>query len=452
MLIRHVEIDGQLADVRIGGGVIQEITSQISRNANEACIDGMGGALIPGLHDHHIHLNASAAALNSLKCGPPDVHTSVELIASLNGYPGDEWLRGTGYHQSVAGELDRFWLDKHGPGRPIRIQHRSGRLWVFNSAALDLLDLEIPENGRLLDGDDRVRAALGNQRPDLQPLVRKLLSCGITGVTEVTPDNDRSDLAHYVRMTKPLRLSVMGGTDLHDTSEREGTHVGPLKIHNHEHDLPPLSMLVDQIADSHDHDRAVAIHCVTRAELMLSLAAIEEAGVHPGDRIEHAAIADEACIGWMKRLELTIVTQPHFVRERGSAYIEEVDANDRPHLWRLKSFADAGLKMAGGSDAPFGSFDPWAAMASAVERCKQLGPDEAIDPEAALALYTKPVSCAGGVSRRIATGEPADMCLLDQPWTSARQDLANVTVCATWISGEKVHDNISSTSPHSSAV
>ena len=35
-----------------------------------------------------------------------------------------EWLRGTGYHESVAGELDRHALDRWVPARPVRVQHR----------------------------------------------------------------------------------------------------------------------------------------------------------------------------------------------------------------------------------------------------------------------------------------------------------------------------------------
>ena len=52
------------------------------------------------------------------------------------------WIRGVGYFESVAGELDRARLDRLAPARPLRIQHRSGALWMLNSAAVDRLGLD----------------------------------------------------------------------------------------------------------------------------------------------------------------------------------------------------------------------------------------------------------------------------------------------------------------------
>ena len=70
---------------------------------------------LPGLHDHHIHLLAFAASLNSVPCGPPHVTCERELAEALRARqpanPG-AWIRGVGYHPSVAGDIDRSWLDR----------------------------------------------------------------------------------------------------------------------------------------------------------------------------------------------------------------------------------------------------------------------------------------------------------------------------------------------------
>ena len=147
-----------------------------------------------------------------------------------------------------------------------------------------------------------------------------------------------------------------------------------------------------------------------------------------------------------------MVTQPHFVTERAEAYLAEVDQDELPHLWPLKRFVDAGISLAAGSDAPFGGVNPWKVMASAVTRPERLSPEEAITPEAALALYTKPTCAADAAPRKVAVGETADLCLIDGPWRDAAQDLANVKVSNTWIAGQLVHESNSSTSPHSSAA
>jgi imidazolonepropionase-like amidohydrolase len=325
-------------------------------------------------------------------------------------------------------------------------------MWVLNSMAIGMLAIEHPENGRLIDRDADLRAALSSTRPDLEPLVQHLLSRGVVGVTETTPGNGRADFAHMAENCAPLKLLIMGGADLNNAPTIGRAQVGPLKLHYHDHDLPSLDDLAAEIADAHRAGRNTAMHCVTRAEIMLGLAAFEQAGVLDGDRLEHGAIADFAIVEWIARLGLTVVTQPHFVTERADAYLSEVDPDELPHLWPLKRFADVGVPLAAGSDAPFGGLDPWQALASAGSRPAGLSPEEALTPDAALALYAKPLANAGAAPRKVAIGEVADLCLIDRTWSDAAQDLASIQVRATWIDGELVYDNISSTKPHSNAV
>ena len=429
MIIRNAEIEGKITDVLLADGLIAEIGINLKGDPH---FDAKGGALIPGLHDHHIHLNATAAAMNSVRCGPQEVSSEADLIQALN-QAGAGWLRGVGYHHSVAGEIDRAWLDDNGPNRPIRIQHRSGRLWILNSLAMAELDIAEPPDGRLLDSDISLRTK--SQFPDLKPLINRLLSYGITGVTEVTPSNGMAEYENYLRAARPLRLSIMGRAEL---SAKQSQH---LKLHYHDHDLPALESLANEIKQAHAVGRNIAAHCVTRAELMLTLAALDMAGPVYGDRIEHAAIADDAAIEWMKKLGVIVVTQPNFITEREAAYLKDVPRDEHKNLWRLKAFADAGLKVAAGSDAPFGNPNPWAAIAAAVKRPKGFE-GEAISPEAALALYTKPANDAGAKPRKIEIGEPADLCLLDSSWADARRNLTDVKVQATWVGGGLVYNRV----------
>ena len=451
MLIRNAEVEGALCDLRVEAGKIADILFSLQSVDGEQSIDASGAALLPGLHDHHIHLMATAAAMQSVRCGPPEVADLGALARVLAEAPGTGWLRGTGYHDSI-GRLDRAWLDTHGPGRPVRIQHRGGRLWVLNSRAIDAIGIAAPDDGRLVDRDRELRQRLGGVRPDLAPLVARLLARGVTGVTDTTPENGPDDFCHLTEKCGPLHLVAMGGLGLAEAADRHRAAVGPLKLHYHDHDLPPLEKLASEIAAAHDQGRNAAMHCVTRAEIMLALAAFEEAGAEAGDRIEHAAVADDHIVEWTARLGLTVVTQPHFPVLRADAYRKEVEAHDLPHLWPLRRFAEAGVPLAGGSDSPFEGYDPWLAMACAAKRPEGLSPEEAITPEAALALFTKPSGDAGAAPRKIAVGEPADLCLIDRNWAEARADLAAVQVRATFADGDLVYGSTSSTSPHSSAV
>src|SRR5207244_11249825 len=103
-------------------------------------LDARGGALLPGLHDHHIHLLALAAAAQSVRVGPGDVGEAEgfarALAAADAALPPGRWIRAVGYHESVAGPIDRTRLDAIVPGRPGRVQHRGGAMWGLNCEAV----------------------------------------------------------------------------------------------------------------------------------------------------------------------------------------------------------------------------------------------------------------------------------------------------------------------------
>jgi predicted amidohydrolase YtcJ len=179
----------------------------------------------------------------------------------------------------------------------------------------------------------------------------------------------------------------------------------------------------------------VAIHCVTRSELVLATAALAAAGCREGDRVEHAAVAPPDAVELLAKLPVTVVTQPGFIRERGDAYAVDVEARERPWLYRCRGFLDASVPLGGGTDAPFGDPDPWLAIRAAVDRLTEgglrLGGDEALTPERALALFTSPAVAPGAPPRKVEVGAVADLCLLDRPWSAARTELSSAMIAAT---------------------
>lgn len=454
MLIRRAELeDGRVCDIRIADERIAAIGG-LDPTDGETIIEASGGLLLPGLHDHHIHTAALAAARTSIRCGPPEVTDSTSLAAAL-GVPGSDWLRATGYHESVAGMLDRATLDRIAPDRPLRIQHRGGRMWFFNSAGLDLLlsGAAAPAGldtatGRLFDEDAWLRQRLGSTPPAFDTVGAMLARSGVTGLTDMSPANDDAIAAHFAAEAAhgalPQRILMAGRLDLGLALPR-GIALGPAKLHLHEAQLPDYDDAVAFIRAAHRQDRAVAVHCVTETELVFTLAVLAEAGSAPGDRIEHASIAPDSAIAEIARLGLAVCSQPQFIAERGDVYRQDVEPEVVPLLYRLRAFLDEGVPLAGGSDAPFGSADPWAAMAAAVSRKTasgaHIGPDEALTPEQALDLYLRAPE-ALGQRRRVAVGEPADLCLLDRPWQQARTALSVDLVRATVIAGRIVHDRV----------
>ncbi len=449
MLISRAGIQGAgVADLRIEQGVITAI-GQLQPRPGEGLFDQRGGAALPGLNDHHMHLMAYAAALESVSCGPPEVDSPGRLIEALSrARPGAQgWIRGFRYHESVAGDIDRQWLDRHAPNLPIRIQHRSGRLWILNSAGLGRLDMRGSrgslagvESGRFFDQDRALGRLWGHTAPPVAAASRRLASYGVTGLTDLTPPNDDAaaarlgrlrdtgDLLQAVRVGGVLEMSLAGG--------------GPTKVHLHEATLPRFDSLCGLIGASHARHREVAVHCVTEAELVFALAAFREAGTCGRDRIEHASVTPSALLGQIRELGLLVVTQPHFVAERGDAYLRDVPQQDHPHLYRCGSFLDSAIPLAAGSDAPFGTADPWRAMQAAVDRRtasgQVLGSRERITPEQALSLYLGSLDEPQS-PRRIEVGAAADLCLLDRPWAEARRQLASVCVRATLRAGGLIY-------------
>ena len=449
LVLRNAEVHGVVGDVLVRHGVIADIGR--SASSTGTVIDCGGAALIPGLHDHHCHLLAAATAADSVRCGPPVVRGRAGLRQALSGSAGaDGWLRGVGYDESVAGDIDRWVLDQLAPTVPTRIQHRSGALWVINSAGLAALAIEDqPRGGAYPDGVER--DAIGRltgrlwrvdrwlrdrlpfrPAPDLTALSKTLASYGITGVTDATPDLDDEAIALLTGGGLQQRLCLLGAP-----GPVTGALTGPYKIVVPDHALPGWDELAARVRAV--RPRPVAVHSVTRESLILILAVLREVGAVPGDRIEHAAVVPPDTVPVIAELGLTVVTQPAFVAERGAEYLDRVASDDLGDLWPWRRFDRAGVPVACSSDAPYTNWDPWAAIAAAAGRMtadgRRVAPDERVDAARALAAYFGAPLDPGGVPRRIARGEVADIAVLDRPWRRMIEEPAAVRVQATVIDG-----------------
>jgi predicted amidohydrolase YtcJ len=453
LLLTGCEIDGRAGlDVRVREGVVVEVGTHLAPRRGDEVIAASGGALLPGLHDHHLHLLAMAAALASVNCGPPAVRDREALAAALRraarAAPPDVWVRGVGYHESVAGSLDADALDALVPDRPVRVQHRSGQLWILNRAALRAAGIEhdLPI-GRLFRGDRWLSERVPPVPLDLDEVGRRLAATGVTGVTDATPDLTDESLALLVAASHsgalPQRLLLLGAPITPETHAcRDRVAIGAFKLVLHE-DQIDRDATGALIARAHAAGRAVAIHCVTRVEVVIAVDALARVGVIPGDRLEHASVLPAEVVPEVRRLGVAVVTQPNFVAERGDEYVRDVDTDDLDSLYRCGTLLRTGVGVAGSTDAPFGFPDPWRTMRAAVSRRTAsgavLGRAEAVAPETALALFSSELHDPGGPSRQVRVGAPGDLCLLHAPLASALAELEADLVAATIIAGEVVH-------------
>ena len=167
------------------------------------------------------------------------------------------------------------------PQTPVRVQHRSGVLWILNSAGLARVGLPDHPDGRLRSDDrswsDALRATRNRPRGP-EPAARP--DTAVTGVTDATPDLGAGDIVELVEahrhgeLRQRVRCLAPGKRILHD-------------------DRLDLGELTAWITDRHGAGGPVAVHCVTAAQLVVALAALRSAGSHPRDRIEHAAVVPD---------------------------------------------------------------------------------------------------------------------------------------------------------------
>ena len=401
-----------------------------------------GGALLPGLTDHHLHLFATAADLASAACDPATVHDAQGLTRALHRAGPDRhgWVRGVRYHESVAGELDASRLDALRGDVPVRVQHRSGALWMLNSRAVAAVGLATADHagverdadgrptGRLWRADAWLRDRLPpGAPPSLADLGRRLAGYGITTVTDATPGLDAATVAAVseamARAELPQRVHLLGAPLTGSPPGRSGPQAGPWKIVIADSALPGYDELAEAVEAAHRTGRPVAVHCATREAILLLLAVPGGSGYAPrrpaGTRVPDSlrSAAGHTAPGPASGDPAGLPRRP---RRR---LPPRTPADEHGDLYRCASLRAAGIPVGLSSDSPYGPIDPWAVMRAAVQRRTGsgtvLGPGERLTPAQALEGYLSTARRPGDSPRRIHPGTPADLVLLRAPMPQA---------------------------------
>jgi hypothetical protein len=151
-----------------------------------------------------------------------------------------------------------------------------------------------------------------------------------------------------------------------------------------------------------------------------------------------------------------VVTNPGFIYYRGAKYAGEPGLV--PFLYRGKSLIAAGIRLAGGTDAPVTPAKPLYAVAAAVERVSlegyELAPPEGIAIETAFALFT---GAAAELSRlnagEIKPGGLADLMVLPaDPTRLQASELMSLAVDMTIVGGRVVYERGRPVASQSAAV
>ena len=465
VLIKNAWLNGGSVDLRVSEA-IQEIGPHLTPAPGESVLDAGGGEVLPGLHDHHIHVFAAAAAYGSLDCdvGSGTVADCRDRLAQrLASARGSGWIRGVAYHEQQLGELDRWALDALCRDRPLRIQHRSGKLWVCNTLGLELLQLNASDqiagverdaqgrlNGRIVRNDtliaQRLQATGGGEQPDVQGLSRLLAQLGIVGVTDTSAHNNQQSQKDFDRLRREgeilQRVELMGDDSLDS---------GYLKILLDGDRLPPLDDLVQRINAARTKGRNVAFHCVSHLELVFALAALADAANPEAgfDRIEHGSVVNDEMALRLASLGMPVITQPGFMYTKGDRYLTDLTGSELSDLYRFRGLQDRGVPVIASSDAPYGPVSPWQIISTAANRQTLdgvvVGHTERVSAEQALAGYLTPTSALNrplsfAEAKHVVAGMPADLCILQGKWSEVRGKAENAMVRATLIGGSAAFD------------
>jgi predicted amidohydrolase YtcJ len=459
-------------------------------------IAGEGALLTPGFVDAHVHATATGLALTGL-----DLHSSsslAEAVAAVAAHatasPGI--VLGTGWDETGWPEgrgLTRADVDAVVGDRPAYLARVDVHSATVSTALLDLVP-GIPalpgyaDDGQLrLDAHHAARqAAYGaveaaQRRTAQRATLDAAAGLGIASVhemagPEVSGLEDLTGLLalaverpgpHVVgywgelaergglAVVRELGLAGAGGDLFCDGAL--GSHTAALGVPYA--DRPETSgslrfstgQLVDHVRACTAAGIQAGFHCIGDAAVAQVLYAVETVAVERGraavracrHRLEHVEMIERPDVERMRDLGMVASVQPAFDAAWGGdagMYAERLGVHRALGTNPFAAFADAGVALALGSDAPVTPLDPWGGVHAAVDHRTAgsgLRPFDAFDAATHGGRYAVRDEHAAGP---LAEGAPADLALwaTDRTLSAVLAERARPTCRALLVGGEPV--------------
>jgi predicted amidohydrolase YtcJ len=445
-----------------------------------------GGTVAPGFIDCHLHFMEAASVAAGLplqRC-----RTIGELLADLRvasgRTPPGNWMRVFGCDEALLHERrgpTRTELDQAVPKNPLRLRHQTLHASWLNSRAINLLGLEHPNfqppagaimqrdaSGRLTGLVAGMEEWLSSHLPrvtasELESRVRgfsrELGAAGVTAFTDATVRNGPEEVTAFGQLRARgaicQRMSVMvgAGTPLlavGRAADAAGMGLAGVKFMDVTRWEAP--QLARSVADAMVQGMDCAFHSTEVEELEVILHAITAARERvPAKvlesmfcRVEHGGLIPPDYPERIAALEAWVVTNPGFIYYRGVKYAG--DPGLIPYLYRARSLAAAGVRMAAGSDAPVTPARPLHAIAAAIARLSvegyELALQERITAQDAFALFTSAAAILARIpAGDVAPGGLADLIVLPaDPLTLKPSELVDLSVDLTIVGGRIIYE------------
>lgn len=210
-------------------------------------------------------------------------------------------------------------------------------------------------------------------------------------------------------------------------------------IHSHED-------MYERMVKAHKAGEQIAIHsigdecarvCVDLFDKLLS----EYPRENHRHRLEHASLLNPDIIHDIARLKLVISTQPLFIKAEKKWLQQRLGADRTPWTYAFKALLDAGVKVAGASDAPAEDVNILQAIQYCVTR-DGFEPQQCISAEQAIKMFTLDAAYAQFEENEkgsLTVGKRADMVILtDNPTTIDINKITDINVLQTIVSGQNL--------------
>ena len=165
-------------------------------------------------------------------------------------------------------------------------------------------------------------------------------------------------------------------------------------------------------------------------------------------RIEHCGITPPDLQARVIRQGIVPVMQPAFFWEFGDGYIRNYGRERADVMFPAKSLIEAGVPVAGSSDAPVTDYRPLFGVEQALTRATMAGdvcgPDERVDLDTALRMHTINGAYASfeeELKGSIEPGKLADLAIVDADLRKVpATELRDLPVSMTWVGGRLVSE------------
>jgi predicted amidohydrolase YtcJ len=465
--------------------------------------------IFPGFNDAHTHLGgAGRTKLNVDLTGAKSLSAMLSKIeAAAKAAPAGHWLTGGNWDHTLWAQKilpTRQDLDKVTGGHPTFLDRIDGHIAIANSAALTAAGITgktTPPQGGAIDLDANGEPT-GILRESSQELVYKVIpppshderrrgdqlaidDALSHGVTSVQDYSDWGDFLVFEEMEKEgslhLRISEwLPFTDSleelkkkrahHDANDPmlhtgflKGFMDGSLGSRTAAMKAPfaddPANTGLPQFRQPQLNKMAVerakagfqlGFHAIGDKAASMALDAYSQTGVSitARNRIEHAQVVDPADIPRFAKLGVIASMQPNHLLTDMNWALDRLGPKRAAYSYAWKSFLDAGVPLAFGTDYPVEPVTPFRGLYAAVTRKNEAGtksyfPDNKLTRGQALFAYTQGSAFAEFAEKhkgKLVPGYDADFILVDRDlYKVGAPAILDSVVIQTFVAGHEAY-------------